>query len=292
MILQEVIAWLQSVEEMASLVYAEAAGSVAVNAKLADFLKRLADDETMHSHLMGRAAELMRDQGGAVPSAILIDSETKERLERPLRDLHAQFERNELTERHIMEAVVASETSEWNNIFLYVINYCGEISPGFQYLAATIQAHEKRIERFLSAREEYADLAVKLSSLPTIWKCRLLVVEDEAAVRSFLVRALGRYGRVTAAENGEKGLDQIRKSFFNVVVTDVEMPVRDGLSLLREAISEDDVWRLHFIVCTGNATEGVRKATGENGIPLLEKPFSLQQLWATVEKVLAANSSA
>lgn len=292
MTLLEVIAWLQSVEELAAFVYAEAAESVAVNANLADFLKRLADDEATHFHLMVRAAELMRSQGGAMLSAILVDSETKERLERPLRDLHAQFERDELTEPHVLEAVVASESSEWNDIFLYVINYCAEISLSFQYLAATVQAHVKRIERFLSATDEYAELAVKLSSLPTIWKSRLLVVEDDAAMRSLLVRALGRYGHVTAAENGEEALDQIRKSFFNVVVTDVDMPLRDGLSLLCLAISEDDLWRSHFIVCTGNPTDEVRKVTDENGVPLLEKPISIQQLWKAVEEVLQAVPSA
>jgi len=291
MTLQEVIAWLRSVEDLASSVYAEAAESGAASAELADFLKRLAADEVMHYHLMGSAAELMRSQGEVMPSAVLVDSAIKERVEKPLRNLHEQFQRHQLTERLVLEAMVASETSEWNDIFLYVINHCVEISRSFQYIAASIQAHEKRIEEFLAATDEHADLAGKLSSLPGIWQNRLLVVEDEAAARSLLVRALGRYGEVTAVEDGEAALDQIRKGFFNVVVTDVNMPVRDGISLLREAIHEDDAWRSHFIVCTGNATDEVREATEENGVPLLEKPMSIQQLRETVEKVLALGPS-
>ena len=292
MTLQEVTSWLQSVEDLACSVYSEAAGSVGLSAEISELLGSLAEDEALHSNLMGRAFELVRRQNEALPSAVLLDTETKERVEGPLRYLHAQFQRDEITERQILEAIVAVENTEWNDIFLYVINYCGEFSRDFQYIAATIQDHEKRIESFLSEKDEYADLVVQLSSLPLIWKSRLLVVEDEAAVRSLLVRALGRYGDVTAVENGEEALNQIRKNFFNVVVTDVDMPVRDGLSLLREAIHEDDFWRSHFIVCTGNAMEEVRKITNEYAVPLLEKPISLQQIWKTVEDVLSSGSSA
>ncbi len=291
MTLQEVTAWLRTVEDLACSVYSEAARSNVVSAEVADFLRRVSEDEALHYHLMGSAAELLRIQNKALPSAVLIDSGTRERVEKPLRVLHVHFQRGELTERHILEALVASETSEWNDIFLYVINYCIEFSPTFQYIAATIQAHEKRIEAFLTAMDEYANLAGKLSALPGIWRKRLLVVEDDAAVRSLLVRALGRYGTVTAVDNGEEALSRVCNSFFDAVVTDVDMPVRDGISLLRAAIEKDRFWQSHFIVCTGNATEEVRKVTNENGVPLLEKPMSIQHLRQTVEKVLAGASS-
>ncbi len=291
MTLQEVITWLRSLEDLACSVYSEAAGSDAISAELADFLRLIAKDETLHYHLMGSAAELMRSHCEALPSEILVDSETIKRVEEPLRDIHTQFQRGKLNERIILEGLIASETSEWNDIFLYVINNCVKLSRHFQYTAATIQAHEKLIEEFLAAKDDYADLAGKLSSLPGIWENRLLIVEDEAMVRNLLVRALDKYGHVTAVENGEEGLKQIRESFFNVVVTDVDMPVRNGISLLREAIADDIVWRSHFIVCTGNPTDDVRKITGENSVPLLEKPLSIHQLWKTVEEVLFSSVS-
>lgn len=287
MTLQEIAIWLRSVEDLACSVYSEAARSDAISSKLADFLRGVAEDEALHYHLMGSAAELIRSQAVALPSAVLVDSETKKRVEDPLRDLHARFQQGKLTERLVLEAIVASESSEWNDIFLYVINYCVELSCNFQYIAATIQTHEKRIEKFIEALDEHTDLAGKMSSLPGIWQNRLLVVEDEPAVRSLMVHALGKYGHVTAVENGEEALERIRESFYNVVVTDVDMPVRNGISLLREAIADNDFWRSHFIVCTGNPREEVLRVTNENGIPLVEKPMSIQQLWKTVEEVLS-----
>jgi len=111
------------------------------------------------------------------------------------------------------------------------------------------------------------------------------LAEDEALHYNLMGRAFER-GKQNEA------LDQIRKNFFNVVLTDVDMPVRDGLYLLRKAIYEYYVWRSHFIVCTGNAMEGVRKITDEYAFLLLEKPISLQLLWKTVEDVLSSGSSA
>lgn len=72
----------------------------------------------------------------------------------------------------------------------------------------------------------------------------------------------------------------------DIVLTDVDMPVRDGISLLREAIHENDVWRSHFIVCTGNASREVLQTTQKYGVPLLQKPMRIQQLKETVETVL------
>lgn len=292
MTMQEVITWLRGIEDLACSIYSEVAESDAVDNDVADFLRRLAEDEALHYHLMGSAAEFIRSRGEPMQSAVLVDAAAKKRVEGPLRNLHARLQQNQLTERTVMEALVEAETSEWNEIFLYVVNSFMEISPTFQYMAATIQAHEKLIEERLAVTGNYGDLSKKLSSLKDIWNKRLLVVDDEKAVRSLLVQALSRYGQVTAVENGELALAKIRESFFNVVVTDVDMPVRDGISLLREAIRKDDFWRMRFIVCTGNPNKEIQKATRDYGVTLLEKPIPLRNLWEAVDKVLAGGAPA
>lgn len=286
MTIEEVTTWLRGVEDLACSAYAEAAGADDSPAELSSFLTRLSQDEALHYHLMGSAAEFLRSHYKAMQSAVLLDQETKERIEAPLRHLHTMIQQQKPGRRLIIEAVIKAETSEWNDIFLYVINTCAEFSPAFQHMAATIQAHEKRIERFVSDMSEYSDLTGKLSSLPGIWEKRLLVVDDDTAFRALLARALGRYGTVTAVADGEAALGHIRKGFFDVVVSDVNMPVRDGISLLREAIHENEVWRSHFIICTGNASREVREATEQYGVALLNKPMSMRQLWDTVETVL------
>ncbi len=284
--LENITIWLRKMEELACSVYAEAAAMDVCPDNLAAFLRQLSKDEALHYHLMGSASEFLRSQDKSLQSDILIDQATKERIEAPLHRIRNAIEQNQLSEQMIVEGIVESETSEWNNLFLYAVNICAELSPAFQHMAASIQAHEKRIERFFADAGAYPDFACKLATLPEIWKKRILVVDDEPALRSLYVRALGKYGEVLAVENGEMALDAIRKNYFDVVVTDVDMPERDGVSLLREAVRNNDLWRSHFIVCTGNASAEVHQVTAEYSVPLLKKPMPLKLLWETVESVL------
>ena len=288
MMLKDIIKWLRNVEDLACSVYSAAAESGVASGTLSAFLRRLAEDEALHYHLMGSAAELTKEQEESPVSAVLVDPATKLRVEEPIRVLHSKIKNKSVTEHDILEAIVTSESSEWNDIFLYVINSCISISTNFQYIAATIQAHERRIKEYISSVAAESDLSDRIRSLPRIWENHLLVVDDDAAVRRLLQHALGRYGQVTTLENGEAALEAIRHRFFNAVVTDVDMPVRDGISLLRQAVQENDRLRAHFIICTGNATESVTAAAKEYGVPLLEKPFTLYRLWDAVEQVLAS----
>jgi CheY-like chemotaxis protein len=289
--LYEVAVWLRGLEDLAHAVYKDAAESDVADGEFRAFLNRIAQDEAHHYHLMGSAAELIRRHGEPQPSMVLVDAEVKGRIEGPLRDLQTQLRRDRLTEQRILEAICESENSEWNDIFLYVINHCVGISPNFQYVASTLQAHEKQIEKFLAAKDTSGDLTNKLSSLPEIWKNRLLVIEDDPAIRLLLVRALDRYGQVTAVKNCEEGLAQIRQGFFNAVVTDVDISETDGFSRLWELVAEDDIWRTRFIVFAASVTEDVSKVTKEEGIPLLTKPVSIHLLRKTVEEILAAEAS-
>lgn len=71
----------------------------------------------------------------------------------------------------------------------------------------------------------------------------VLYVEDEEAVRTALTKFLRRrFHRVDVAENGAAGLDLFRADGYDVVVTDVKMPVMDGLEMARQIkVHREDV---------------------------------------------------
>ena len=62
---------------------------------------------------------------------------------------------------------------------------------------------------------------------------RVLLIEDDVSVRRIVRKMLER-GRheVTEAENGRVGLDRLRGSAFDLVITDIVMPEMDGLEML------------------------------------------------------------
>lgn len=69
---------------------------------------------------------------------------------------------------------------------------------------------------------------------------RVLVVDDEPTQRLLLMRALAPLGvEVAEARNGKEALDLLREKFFHLVLTDLHMPVMDGLELIRAVKAQD-----------------------------------------------------
>jgi len=285
--MHEIIIWLRYIENLASSIYLGAAESGAAKEPLKSFLKSLAEDEAWHYHLMGSAAQLISEQDEAPMSSVLVDDQTISQIEAPLLELQEKIKKNNLTEQEIIQAIVASETSEWNDIFLYVIQSCMEISPTFQYIAATIQTHEKKIEDYIANLSQEMQEFLKIKPLQEIWKSKILVVDDESTILRLWERVLEKYGQVTTAVNGQIALDLLTHDFFDVIVTDVDMPVLNGPSFLREAVEKDPRLRAHFILCTGHPIDSVTSLAREHSVPLLEKPISIQLMRAAVEKILS-----
>jgi two-component system cell cycle sensor histidine kinase/response regulator CckA len=120
---------------------------------------------------------------------------------------------------------------------------------------------------------------------------RVLIVEDEDAVRNFAARALRHQGYdVLQAANGRKALDLIRNDGrdIDVIVTDVVMPEMDGPTLI-EAVRKDRP-NIKAVCVSGYAEDLVRRRLeATRDIVILPKPFSLRQLAGTVKEVLGGD---
>lgn len=118
---------------------------------------------------------------------------------------------------------------------------------------------------------------------------RVLLVEDEDAVRAFASRALANRGyEVLSASSGVEALEVIAKAGkVDLVVSDVVMPEMDGPTLLRELRARDPGLKVIFI--SGYAEEAfARNLPPTEHFSFLPKPFSLKQLVATVAETLRA----
>jgi two-component system chemotaxis response regulator CheY len=116
----------------------------------------------------------------------------------------------------------------------------------------------------------------------------ILVVDDSAVARSQLRVAFEAKGaRVTEAENGREGLWRARAEAFDLVFTDVHMPVMDGLQMIQELRKQPEYAATPIFVLTSDAaatraSEG--KKAGANA--WVVKPVSPELLWKAVEKAL------
>ncbi|MEO1533580.1 MAG: response regulator, partial [Pseudomonadota bacterium] len=116
----------------------------------------------------------------------------------------------------------------------------------------------------------------------------VLLVEDEAAVRSFAARALRLRGYdVEATEEAEEALQLLEDEarHFDLIVSDVMMPGMDGPAFIAEARKMRPDLSVLFV--SGYAEEAFRKDIENPDYAFLPKPFSLAELTAKVKEVLA-----
>jgi len=120
---------------------------------------------------------------------------------------------------------------------------------------------------------------------------RILVAEDEMAVREFVRRGLESKGhQVVAVSDGGEALERLSESPFDLLLADIVMPVMDGIALALKAA--DIAPETPVLLMTGYAAEKQRAYNLESLITdVLSKPFSLDQLATTVRCALQTGNS-
>ena len=117
---------------------------------------------------------------------------------------------------------------------------------------------------------------------------RILVVDDDEAVRFTLRLMLERSNyTVEEAANGNTGLAKFREASYDLVITDVFMPEKDGIELVQEIKKEAPNAKIVFI--SGNADQQKlysRVTALLKADATLQKPFSMKALLDTVRNVL------
>ena len=115
---------------------------------------------------------------------------------------------------------------------------------------------------------------------------RLLVIEDEAPMRTALVETLKAEGyRVIAAEDGPSGLELACTEPFDLVLLDVMMPGLDGFALCRELRRRERLFPVLMLTAKGQVDDRV-EGLDSGADDYLVKPFSLRELLARVRALL------
>ena len=121
---------------------------------------------------------------------------------------------------------------------------------------------------------------------------RILIAEDEEALRSFIARALIQDGHtVTTANDGAEALDVLtrERGAFELLLTDIRMPVMDGIALALAAARDHP--EVTIMLMTGFADQRER-AHGLDALihDVIAKPFSLATIRSAVNGALIAGA--
>jgi two-component system, cell cycle response regulator CpdR len=115
---------------------------------------------------------------------------------------------------------------------------------------------------------------------------RILLAEDDDAMRAYLARALERSGySVATAATGREALDLVNSGTFDLLLTDIVMPEMDGIELAQKAQALDPAPKVMFI--TGFAAVALQANDAVPEARLLSKPFHLKDLVRQVDSLFA-----
>ena len=117
----------------------------------------------------------------------------------------------------------------------------------------------------------------------------VLVVEDSPMMRQLLVFALSRVKnlKVTEADDGVDGLRKLAAARYDIILTDINMPIMDGLKLVKRVRSDPTHKDTPIIIITTEgSTEDRQRAMQLGANAYITKPIQAPQVIAKVKELL------
>ena len=119
---------------------------------------------------------------------------------------------------------------------------------------------------------------------------RVLVVEDEEKIHAFVRQGLEARGfSVTVAEDGNAGFGEASTGLYDVIVLDIMLPARDGLSVLKELREKEKQTPVIILTARTEANERV-KGLEQGADDYVTKPFFMDELIARIHAVTRRSS--
>lgn len=117
-------------------------------------------------------------------------------------------------------------------------------------------------------------------------KSKILLIEDDLKVCSFINKGLTEEGFILSCANtGEKGLEQLEQSKYDLVILDIMLPNMNGLEVCRLIRSKNNKIPILFLTALGSA-ENVVLGLSTGADDYLTKPFKFIELVARVKNLL------
>lgn len=115
---------------------------------------------------------------------------------------------------------------------------------------------------------------------------RILYVDDASSMRKLVTLVLGGTFNLTVAENGQEGLNALQTGQFDVIISDVNMPIMDGITFLIEARKLPNYKFTPILMMTTEASPEMKAKGKEGGATgWIVKPFDPEKLPNIIHKV-------
>ncbi len=118
-------------------------------------------------------------------------------------------------------------------------------------------------------------------------QAKVLVVDDEKGIIDVLRIMLRKECVVEFAMNGREALDKLRDESFSAIISDIKMPVMDGIEFYTKAVEEYPYTRQRFLFLSGYSSTEHARFFEKNNLKCLSKPSQMKDIKMAVTEIMA-----
>ncbi len=118
---------------------------------------------------------------------------------------------------------------------------------------------------------------------------KILIVDDFATLRMFLKSLLEKlgYSEIDEAEDGQKAVGKLKEKYYDLIMSDIDMPVMNGYELLDYIRKDDNLRNIPVMFITAEAERDKIVESIKAGLDAyITKPFSISTLQQKIEDIL------
>ena len=282
----DIIDWLRRMEDLAFHYYRESADWYNQPSPLLTFLIQMALDKAWRFHLMGSAKELLKGYRLQNGPLIEIDAETWQNVDLPLKKGFHRLKQEDLPKSELVESICRAEFSEWNDIFMYVLDICRGYSRTFEPIYHTLQDHGSRIESLIEDLPEELRTYQSFQHPPGMWEYRLLVIDEKGPDATLFTRLLRPFGTVIIATGKKDALEEISHRLESIVVCNLDSLEGVGTDFFEDILQTDPELVHRILVCTRNVSADLESYCDTHGLAVLQRPITVSRFQKTIQKML------
>jgi len=253
--------------------------------ELSIFLEKLISAKQIQIDLLKEVCEVLK-KDTQIKSQIIIDEEISCAVKDAIQANLEKLDEHRLSSDDLIVSVIAVETSFWNEIFLYLIGFVKDKSVDNNEALMMIRRIERDIRKFVKSLPNAGKYFTKTSILPQIWRDKILVVDDDPVIRYLFEKFLEDDWDVFTAADGREALECLAKNYFDIIISDISMPIMSGLKFFREAIKIKTKLARKIIFVTGACQLDEEAYIAQRQIKMLYKPISIKELKDVIQELL------
>lgn len=286
----DLINWLANNEKQIAILYKKAAVYFRDDIILYNFLESLAADEELHHQLMNVAYELY-NTNPYFTSDFILDNEIDYRINEILSELSNHLEKKSLTKSLLGNLIIKAEFSEWNSIFLYVINSLKINIEEYANIGLAIQEHKRKVELYYGNFPEFKENLQEYKNLQPLCSDKILIVDDNAINVELLANILEKAGEIDRAYDGMDAFIKIKENSYKLIISDIDMPKMDGITFFEKSSELYPEINEMFIFFTASISDERLNFFNNNKIEYIEKPERIDVIREKAMKILKKDNS-